>query len=317
MVRSGTYSIVARDPDSGELGAAVQSHWFSVGSIVTWARPGVGAVVTQSIAEPAYGPRLLDALAGDAGPGGEVAAAREALGGMAPADALRALLADDEAAAFRQVAVVGVDGLPAAHTGAGCIAHAGHAVGDDFSVQANMMASEAVWPAMADAFAHATGPLARRMLAALRAAEGAGGDVRGRQSCALVVVPARGERWERVVDLRVEDHPEPLDELERLLRLHDAYALATAGDDLTGEGRHAEAGEAYRAAATLAPDNHELLFWAGLAEFDHGDRDVGLAQVRRAIALQPGWRKLLGRLRPEVAPAAARVLAALGEEGAT
>jgi uncharacterized Ntn-hydrolase superfamily protein len=297
MVRRGTYSIVARDPDSGELGAAVQSHWFSVGSIVTWARPGVGAVATQSIAEPAYGPRLLDALGA----------------GVAAGEALRELLAADEAAAFRQVAVLGVDGLPATHSGSGCIAFAGHAAGDDFSVQANMMASAAVWPAMAEAFTHTTGPLARRMLAALRAAEGAGGDVRGRQSCALVVVPASGEPWERTVELRVEDHVEPLDELERLLRLHDAYALATTGDDLTGEGRHAAAGEAYRAAAALAPDNHELLFWAGLAEFDHGDRAAGLAQVRQAIALQPGWRALLGRLEPEVAPAAARVLAALDE----
>ncbi len=216
---------------------------------------------------------------------------------------------------IRQVAVLGVDGPPATHTASGCIAHAGHAVGDDFSVQANMMASDAVWPAMAEAFAHATGPLARRMLAALRGAESAGGDVRGRQSSALVVVPAAGEAWERMVELRVEDHPEPLDELERLLLLHDAYTLATAGDDLTGAGRHAEAGEAYRAAAALAPDNHELLFWAGLAEFDHGDRAAGLAQVRRAIALQPGWQELLGRLEPAVAPAAAGVLAALeGDE---
>jgi uncharacterized Ntn-hydrolase superfamily protein len=300
MVRAGTYSIVARDPDSGELGAAVQSHWFSVGSIVTWARPGVGAVATQSIVERAYGPRLLDALAG----------------GDAPGDALGALLAADEAARFRQVAVLGVEGLPATHTGAGCIAYAGHAVGDDFSVQANMMASDAVWPAMAEAFTHTTGPLARRMLAALRAAEGAGGDARGKQSCALVVVPAAGEAWERTVELRVEDHPEPLDELERLLLLHDAYTLATAGDDLTGAGRHAEAGKAYRAAAALAPDNHELLFWAGLAEFDHGDRAAGLAQVRRAIALQPGWLALLGRLEPEVAPGGAGLLAALGEKGA-
>jgi uncharacterized Ntn-hydrolase superfamily protein len=311
MVRRGTYSIVARDPDSGELGAAVQSHWFSVGSLVTWARPGVGAVATQSIVEPAYGPRLLDALAGGMGPGDGVASPGTLRGGAAPAEALRAVLAGDQAAMFRQVAVLGVDGPPATHTGSGCIAYAGHAVGDDFSVQANMMASADVWPAMAEAFTHATGPLARRMLAALRGAESAGGDVRGRQSSALVVVPAAGEPWERVVELRVEDHPEPLDELERLLLLHDAYALATAGDDLTGEGRHAEAGEAYRAAAALAPDNHELLFWAGLAEFDHGDRAVGLAQVRRAIALQPGWRELLGRLEPEVAPAAARVLAAL------
>jgi uncharacterized Ntn-hydrolase superfamily protein len=297
MVRRGTYSIVARDADTGELGAAVQSHWFSVGSIVTWARPGVGAVCTQSIAEPAYGPRLLDALEG----------------GAAPADALRALLAGDGTADYRQVAVIGVDGPPATHSGPGCIAFAGHAAGDDFSVQANMMASEAVWPAMAGAFTAATGPLSRRLLAALRAAQAAGGDARGQQSSALVVVPAAGEPWERTVDLRVEDHAEPLDELERLLVLHDAYTLATRGDDLTGEGRHAEAGEAYRAAAALAPDNHELLFWAGLAEFDHGDRETGLAQVRKAIALQPGWHGLLSRLEPEVAPAAARVLAALDE----
>jgi uncharacterized Ntn-hydrolase superfamily protein len=297
MVRRGTYSIVARDPDTGELGAAVQSHWFSVGSIVTWARPGVGAVCTQSIAEPAYGPRLLDALEG----------------GALPADALGALLADDGTADYRQVAVIGADGPPATHSGPGCIAFAGHAAGDDFSAQANMMASEAVWPEMAAAFAAATGPLSRRLLAALRAAEAAGGDARGKQSSALVVVPASGEPWRRTVDLRVEDHEEPLDELERLLVLHDAYTLATRGDDLTGEGRHAAAGEAYRAAAALAPDNHELLFWAGLAEFDHGDREAGLAQVRRAIALQPGWRGLLSRLEPEVAPAAARVLVALDE----
>jgi len=295
MVRRGTYSIVARDEQTGELGAAVQSHWFSVGSIVTWARPGVGAVATQSIAEPAYGPRLLDALAG----------------GTSPSEALRALLAGDEAARFRQVSVIGPEGPPTTHSGDGCIAFAGHAVGDDFSVQANMMASDGVWPAMASAFVASTGPLARRMLAALRAAEAAGGDARGKQSSAMVVVPAAGEPWRRSVDLRVEDHPEPLDELERLLVLHDAYTLATVGDDLTGEGRHAEAGEAYRAASALAPENHELLFWAGLAEFDHGDRAAGLDQLRRAIALQPGWLALLGRLEPEVAPAAARALGAL------
>jgi uncharacterized Ntn-hydrolase superfamily protein len=295
MVRRGTYSIVARDPDTGEVGAAVQSHWFSVGSIVTWARPGVGAVATQSIAEPAYGPRLLDALAE-----GEDAGA-----------ALEQLLAADEAARFRQVAVITPAGAPAVHTGPGCIGFAGHVAGGDFTVQANMMASEAVWPAMAAAFTAAQGPLARRMLAALRAAEAAGGDARGKQSSAMVVVPAEGEPWRRTVDLRVEDHPEPLDELERLLGLRDAYNLATEGDDLTGEGRHAEAAERYRAASALAPDNHELLFWAGMAEFAHGDRDAGLATVRRAIELQPGWRELLGRLEPDVAPDAAALRRAL------
>lgn len=278
------------------MGAAVQSHWFSVGSIVVWGRAGVGTVATQSIAEPAYGPRLLDALAG----------------GQAPQAALDALLAGDEAAGYRQVAVIGTAGAPAVHTGSGCIAFAGDATGDDVSVQANMMASEAVWPAMLRAYQEAEGPLARRMLAALRGAEEAGGDARGKQSSAIVVVPADGaEPWRKTVDLRVEDHPEPLDELERLLDLRDAYDLATQGDDLTGEGRHAEAGEAYRAAAALAPDNHELLFWAGLAEFGHGDPEAGLAQVRRAIAMQPGWRELLGRLGPDVAPDAQAVLSAL------
>jgi uncharacterized Ntn-hydrolase superfamily protein len=295
MVRRGTYSIVARDPDTGQLGAAVQSHWFSVGSIVTWAQPGVGAVATQSIAEPAYGPRLLSALAA----------------GRPPRAALDALLDADEAAGYRQVAVIAPQGPPAVHTGAGCIAFAGHQAGADFSVQANMMASESVWPAMAEAFAAAGGPLARRMLAALRAAEGAGGDARGRQSAAIVVVGPEGEPWRKLVDLRVEDHDEPLDELERVLGLHDAYALATEGDDLTGEGRHAEAGERYRAAAALAPANHELLFWAGLAEFGHGDRAAGLDQIRRAIAMQPGWRDLLGRLSADVAPDAAEVVRAL------
>jgi uncharacterized Ntn-hydrolase superfamily protein len=294
-MRRGTYSIVARDEQTGELGAAVQSHWFSVGSIVTWARPGVGAVCTQATAEPAYGPRLLDALAS----------------GTAPAAALTTLLDADDAAPFRQVAVIGADGPPAVHTGPRCIAYAGHATGDAFSVQANLMDNDTVWGAMADAFTRATGPLARRLLAALQAAEAAGGDARGRQSAALVVVPAAGEPWERVVELRVEDHDEPLDELERVLTLHDAYTLATRGDDLIGEGRHAEAAEAYRAAGALAPDNHELLFWAGLAEFDHGDRATALAQVRRAIAIQPGWRALLARLEPDVAPSAAAVLAAL------
>jgi len=296
MVRRGTYSIVARDPETGELGAAVQSHWFSVGSIVAWARPGVGAVCTQSIAEPAYGPNLLDAL--------------EAPGANARAE-LKRLLAADPAARYRQVAAIAPAGPPATHTGEGCIAFAGHEADEDFSAQANMMASDGVWPAMAAAFRQSTGPLARRMLAALRAAEAAGGDVRGRQSSAMVVVGPSGEPWRRRVDLRVEDHPEPLDELERLLTLRDAYDLAGRGDDLMGQGRHAEAGELYAQASALAPRNHELLFWAGVSAFARGDREAGLAQVREAIALQPGWRELIGRVGPDLAPGAAELRAAL------
>jgi uncharacterized Ntn-hydrolase superfamily protein len=301
-MRRGTYSIVARDPATGELGVAVQSHWFSVGSVVSWAEPGVGAVATQSIAEPAYGPRLLDRL-------------RD---GQPPGEALDELLAADEQARFRQVATIDSRGRTGAHTGAGCIRYAGHREGDAFSVQANMMASPEVWPAMAEAFATAEGSLARRLLASLVAGEAAGGDVRGKQSAALVVVPAEGERWHRVVELRVEDHPEPLEELRRLLDLADAYALASEGDDLVGEGRHAEAAERYRRAAELAPESQELLFWAGLSLARGGDVEEAAAKVMRAIDLHAGWGDLLARLDPEISPGADAVREALGiERGAS
>jgi uncharacterized Ntn-hydrolase superfamily protein len=290
-----TYSIVGHDPESGAMGIAVQSHWFNVGAVVAWAQAGVGAVATQSVAEPAYGPRLLERLAA----------------GATPRDALAALLAADEAAMFRQVAVVGAGGDVAVHTGERCIAFAGHQSGHGFSAQANMMASAAVWPAMAQAYERASGPLQRRLAAALHAAEAAGGDVRGRQSAALLVVPADGESHASLVDVRVDDHPEPLAELDRLLDLSDAYGLATEGDDLTAQGRLSEAGDRYERASALAPGNHELLFWAGLAAAGDGDMPTALARVRQAIALQPGWRDLLGRLEPDVAPSAAAVLAEL------
>jgi uncharacterized Ntn-hydrolase superfamily protein len=296
MVRRGTYSIVARDPTTGELGVAVQSHWFAVGPIVPWVRPGVGAVATQSIAEPAYGPHALD---------------RVQANGVGARATLDALLAEDELSRFRQVAIVDAYGEVATHTGKGCIAYAGHEAGAQFSAQANMMASPDVWPAMAAAFEAASGPLARRLLAALYAAESSGGDARGRQSSALVVAPAEGEPWQRTVDVRVDDHPEPLRELERLLELADAYAIASEGDDLVGQGRHAEAGERYRLASERAPGNHELLFWSGLATARAGDVARGLDQVREAIRLQPGWMELLGRLEPEIAPGAAAVKEAL------
>jgi uncharacterized Ntn-hydrolase superfamily protein len=291
-----TYSIVARDPVTGELGVAVQSHWFSVGSVVSWAESAVGAVATQSIAEVSYGPRLLERL----GAGAE------------PEAALADLLAQDDGARFRQVAVVDGAGRVAVHTGAGCIPAAGHERGDGFSVQANMMAAAEVWPAMARAYEASEGPLALRLMDALDAGEAAGGDVRGRQSAAIVVVPARGEPWERVVELRVEDHPEPLPELRRLLRLHEAYELATEGDDLVGDGRHEEAGERYRRAAELSPGNPELRFWAGLALAAGGDLEGGVERVAEAIEAHPGWGELLARLDPEIAPGAKVVRDALG-----
>jgi uncharacterized Ntn-hydrolase superfamily protein len=294
--RRGTYSIVARDAETGELGVAVQSHWFSVGSIVSWARPGVGAVATQSIAEPAYGPNLLAAIASE----------------QPAAAALERLLADDDQARVRQVAVVSAAGEVAAHTGDGCIPFAGDVAGDGFSAQANMMASTEVWPAMAAAYEAADGPLSRRLLAALKAGEGAGGDVRGRQSAALVVVPEAGEPWQRLVELRVEDDPDPLGELERLLDLHEAYELADTADGLVGEGRHEEASDLYRRAAEAAPGNAELRFWAGLALAQGGDVEAGADRVRGVIAEHGGWRDLLARLDPEIAPGAEAVAQALG-----
>jgi uncharacterized Ntn-hydrolase superfamily protein len=241
-----TYSIVARDPDTGELGVAVQSHWFSVGGVVTWARPGIGAVATQANAEAAYGPQLLDLLAA----------------GVASEQALATLVANDPSGDSRQVAVVDAAGRVAAHTGPACMAYAGHVTGPGVSCQANIMATGRVWPAMLDAFTATAGSLTSRLLAALDAAEGEGGDLRGRQSAAILVVAPDAEPWETVVSLRVEDHPEPLPELRRLVALNDAYALAAAADELVGSGHHDEAARLYTQASELAPGNHELLFWA-------------------------------------------------------
>ena len=294
-----TYSIVARDPDTGELGVAVQSHWFSVGSIVTWARPGVGAVATQANAEPAYGPRALDLLTG----------------GVATPDALAQLVADDPAGPSRQVAVVDAVGRVGVHTGPKCMAYAGHITGEGVSCQANIMVSERVWPAMLDAFNATSGSLASRLLDALDAAEREGGDARGRQSAAILVVPAEGEPWRTLVSLRVEDHPEPLPELRRLVVLDDAYRLAGEADELLNAGRHDEAARLYVRASECAPDNHELLFWAGLGTVQAGDLEGGVAKVEAAIALQPAWRELLPRLPAELAPAVPAVLARLNAGG--
>jgi uncharacterized Ntn-hydrolase superfamily protein len=286
-MRHGTYSIVALDPETGEVGVAVQSHWFSVGPLCAWARAGVGAVATQSVVEPAYGPNALDRMAEDIG-------AQQALG---------ELLAADPLAAVRQVAVIDVRGQIGVHTGQDCIAHAGHVTGEHHSCQANMMARDTVPAAMSQAFEASTGALQERLLAALDAAEAEGGDVRGRQSAAMVVVPAEGEPWRRTVDLRVEDHDVPLDELRRLLTLQRAYDLAGAGDELLAAGRTDEAGELYKRAAEIAPGSDELLFWSGLARAQTGDLEGGVAAVRRAVEENPNWLVLLDRLSPEFAPA--------------
>ena len=297
--RQGTYSIVARDPGTGELGVAVQSHWFSVGPIVPWARAGVGAVATQANAELSYGPRGLELLAA----------------GYSAADALATLLADDPLADSRQVAIVDASGRVAAHTGSGCMPEAGDCQGEAVSCQANIMVNDRVWPAMLDAYERTSGSLTHRLLASLDAAEAQGGDLRGRQSAAIIVVPAAGEPWDTVVSLRVEDHPDPLADLARLLRLHDAYAEAGLGDDCMAAGDHQQAAALYLHACEMAPDSDELRFWAAVGSATIGDMPTALTHLRRAIEIQPTWRELLGRLTPDAVPSAAGLLAALDQRG--
>lgn len=294
FMRRGTYSIVARDQSTGEMGVAVQSHWFSVGSVVAWARPGVGAVATQSVAEVAHGPHALDRLQQ----------------GADAAEAIAAVLSTDEQARFRQLGVVDAGGGVAAHTGEGCIPYAGDLVGEGFACQANMMAGDTVPAAMAAAYREHRGDLAERLLAALQAAELAGGDVRGRQSAAMLIVPAEGEPWRTRLDVRVEDHGEPLTELARLLRLARAYEMAGEADELVAAGSHEEATALYMGAAELAPEADELTFWAGLGVAAQ-DLPRGVELVRSAASVKPAWLTLLERLPDELAPTAAAVRAAL------
>jgi uncharacterized Ntn-hydrolase superfamily protein len=280
-----TYSIVARDPASGQIGVAVQSHWFSVGSVVPWAEAGVGAVATQSLVDPAYGPLGL---------------AHMRMGREAP-HTLEALLAGDPGRAVRQVAVVDAEGRIAAHTGDRCIAEAGHVVDEDrqFSVQANLMANDVVWGEMARAYRAADGDLAERMLAAMEAAQRVGGDIRGRQSAAMVVVRAEptGRPWlDRIVDLRIEDHPEPVVELRRLLRLQRAYNHMNAGDLAMEHGDFAKASAAYAAAEQLAPQIVEIPFWHAVTLASSGRLEESLPIFRRVFAREPVWAELVPRL---------------------
>ena len=291
-----TYSIVARDPATGELGVAVQSHWFSVGSTVPWAEPAVGAVATQSMADPSYGPNGLDLLR--AGSGAQ--------------DALDHLVRRDRGQAVRQVAIVDAHGQVAVHTGRRCVQFAGHEIGRGFVCAANMMRGEGVPEAMARAFTTAMGELPDRLLAALDAAEDAGGDVRGRQSAAMIVVRARDEQWDRSLDLRVEDSAFPLVELRRLLRLRQAYELAERADELTAADRRQEAALLYRRSMEIAPQSAELRFWGGLALVQLNERLAGLEAVQSAIEENEGLGELLSRLSPEIAPSAPAVREALG-----
>ena len=278
-----TYSIVARDPATGELGVAVQSHWFSVGPIVPWVEAGVGAVATQSFVDPSYGPKGLALMR---------------TGTSAP-EALKQLLSKDDGRDVRQVAMIDATGRVDAWTGPRDIQAAGHHVGANYSVQANLMLNDKVWPAMAKAFESAKGDLASRMLAALDAAQAVGGDIRGKQSAALIVATGKptGQPWiDRTFDLRVDDHAEPLKELRRLVTLQRAYNHMNAGDLAVETKDNAGALREYGAAQKLVPTNAEMVFWHAVALVNMNRVDESLPLFRRAFAMDKNWATLLPRL---------------------
>jgi len=282
-----TYSIVARDPATGELGVAVQSHWFSVGSLVTWGEAGVGVVATQSFVDASYGPLGLALMKA----------------GRTAQQALAALKVADPHPELRQVAMLDVHGNVAVHTGEKAIPAAGHLVGDNFAVQANLMLNEKVWPAMAQAYQKAPGDLAERLLAALEAAQAVGGDIRGQQSAAILIVKGNstGRPWaDRVLELRVEDHPNPVEELRRLVRVHRAYEHMNRGDLAIEQGDVALALREYTAAEQMFPENLEMKFWHAVSLVNVGRVEESLPLFKEIFLKDKNWALLLPRL-PRVA----------------
>ena len=288
-----TYSIVAYDAESNQLGVAVQSHYFGVGRIVTWAEPGVGAVATQSFVEASYGPLGLTLMRA---------------GKTAP-QALAALLAGDQRADVRQVAMIDTGGNVAAHTGAKCIQPAGHKIGNNYSAQANLMLNDTVWGAMSEAFEGTKGDIAERMMVALEAAEAEGGDIRGKQSAALLVVSgsAGDSPWSgRLFDIRVDDNPEPLKELRRLMAISRAYDLAERAevlliDQSLGDTVSDLAATTFNQAVEMMPDsasNPELHFWYAVALVSAGRVDDSLPIFKQVFTTDPAWRELVPRLVP-------------------
>jgi uncharacterized Ntn-hydrolase superfamily protein len=278
-----TYSIVARDHHTGQIGVAVQSHYFSVGSTVPWAEAGVGAVATQAFANRDYGPQGLTLM-------------RQ---GRNAAQALEILLQQDEEREIRQVALVDARGNVAVHTGSKCISSAGHATGDHFSVQANMMVDDSVWSVMKHAYERAEGDLANRMIAALEAAQEAGGDIRGQQAAAILIVSGEQQQqsWHgRVFDLRVEDHPRPVEELKRLVSIRKAWLLFDQSNELALAQRFDEAVNLLRKAIELGPDITELKFRGTSILFMAGEVPEALALLRDVFTREPKWAELIPRL---------------------
>ncbi|HEY6956426.1 MAG TPA: DUF1028 domain-containing protein [Flavisolibacter sp.] len=279
-----TFSIVARDPQTGEIGVAVQSHWFSVGTSVSWAEAGVGAVATQSFVNKSFGIRGLNLLRN----------------GLTAQQALDSLLNSDEGREVRQVAIIDSKGNVATHTGKLCIDYAGHIKGNNFSVQANMMLTNKVPAAMATAFEKSAGkPLAERMILALEAGQGAGGDIRGRQSAAIIVVPgkAEGKPWdERSVDLRVDDNPEPIKELHRLYNVQVAYQHMNNGDLAVEKNDMAKAMDEYNAAMKMFPGNLEMQYWSAITLANNKQVDKALPILKKVFAKDSNWKELTRRL---------------------
>lgn len=279
-----TYSIVARDPKTGEMGVGVQSHWFSVASVVSWGEAGVGVVATQSLVNKSFGLRGLDLLKQ----------------GKTPKEAVENLLSDDEGRDVRQVAILDTQGRVATHTGSKCIKKAGHIIGENFSVQANMMLSEQVWPSMAKAFEnHKRLPLPERLVKCLEAAESAGGDIRGKQSAALLIIAgeATENKWEDpLMDLRVEDHIEPLKEISRLLKVWRAYEHMNNGDLAIEKGEMAKALEEYDAAQKMFPENLEMTYWTAVSLANQKQLDKALFLFKKVFKKDENWRLLTERL---------------------
>ena len=278
-----TYSIVARDSVTGEMGVAVQSHWFSVGSLVIYGEAGVGVVATQSLVNPSYGPKGLALMKQ----------------GVLPQDALNQLLQADTGAMYRQVAFLNSKGEVASHTGDLCIAEAGHRNGKNFSVQANMMLNNTVWDAMANAFETTKGTLSERILAAMKAAQAEKGDIRGKQSAAILIVKPEttGNSWEdTIMDLRIEDHENPIEELERLMGIHKAYNFMNLGDLAMEVGDSEKAESYYLKAQALFPDNLEMQFWYAINLINNKDVNQAKPILKRIYKADSNWKLLTERL---------------------
>ena len=279
-----TFSIVARDSVTGELGVAVQSHWFSVGTSVSWAEAGVGAVATQSFTNKSFGIRGLNLLRS----------------GLTAQQALDSLLATDEGREVRQVAIVDKNGNVAVHTGKNCIDYAGHRKGAGYSVQANMMLTNTVPQAMSAAFEKSKGkPLAQRLLLSLEAAQAAGGDIRGKQSAAMIVVPGRSNNqpWnERSVDLRVDDNPAPLTELRRLYNVQIAYEHMNNGDLAVEKGDMNGAMKEYNAAMKMFPQNLEMQYWTAITLANGKQVTKAIPVLKKVFAKDRNWKELTRRL---------------------